>query len=215
GYTEAKYQAFVQTMKVTMRRGHAGSRWRFARENFEQLPNMMYLLSPKELMPHPLYRLYVAMREAVPRLPAPKTFVVVYFCEQPPDPESRVSLSTERDALGMPRISLHWRIDESVPATIRRMQTLLAHEVERTGIGRLEAGEGDPAYTDASHHMGTTRMSLDPREGVVDTNGKVHGVANLFVAGSSVFPCAGYANPTLTVVALTLRLAQHIRQLDT
>jgi choline dehydrogenase-like flavoprotein len=210
GYTEAKYQTFVQTMKVAMRRGHAGSRWKFARENFENLPNMMYLLSPKELMPHPLYRLYVAARDAIPRKPVPKTFVVVYFCEQPPTPDSRVTLSNERDALGVQRLRLDWRIGSEVGASIMRMQRLLAEGVARTGLGRVEPGEGEPAYTDASHHMGTTRMSVDPRHGVVDVNCKVHGVNNLYMAGSSVFPCAGHANPTLTIVALSLRLARHL-----
>ena len=68
-------------------------------------------------------------------------------------------------------------------------------------------------FTDASHHMGTTRMSRDLKQGIVDVNCKVHGVDNLFIAGSSVFPCAGYANPTITIVALTLRLAKHLQSL--
>ena len=62
-----------------------------------------------------------------------------------------------------------------------------------------------------AHHMGTTRMHDDPRQGVVDRNSKVHGVDNLYVAGSSVFPTSGAANPTLTLVALTLRLADHLK----
>jgi choline dehydrogenase-like flavoprotein len=72
----------------------------------------------------------------------------------------------------------------------------------------------EPCYTDASHHMGTTRMSEDPRSGVVDRNSRVHGVDNLYVAGSSVFPSAGHANPTLTIVALALRLAEHLRRIE-
>ncbi len=67
-------------------------------------------------------------------------------------------------------------------------------------------------FTDASHHMGTTRMNDDAREGVVDRNCRVHGLDNLFVGGSSVFATAGHANPTLTIVALTLRLAEHLKQ---
>jgi len=68
------------------------------------------------------------------------------------------------------------------------------------------------SYTDASHHIGTTRMSEHPRNGVVDANCKVHGVENLFIAGSSVFPTCGYANPTWSIVALALRLAEHLQQ---
>lgn len=210
GYTEAKYQSFVQTMKVVLRKGYAGSRWSFAKASVEQLPNMIYLLSPKELMPHPLYRAYVAARDAIPRKSGPRTFVVVYFCEQPPDPRSRVTLSDEKDALGLNRLKLHWHIGSSVTESMARMQALFASELERTGVGKLEPGEGEPRFTDASHHMGTTRMSLSPSEGVVDANLKAHGIDNLYIAGSSVFPCAGHANPTLTIVALSLRLAAHL-----
>ena len=61
-----------------------------------------------------------------------------------------------------------------------------------------------------SHHMGTTRMHESPRMGVTDANCRVHGLQNLYVAGSSLFPCAGHQNPTLTIVALALRLADHL-----
>jgi choline dehydrogenase-like flavoprotein len=97
---------------------------------------------------------------------------------------------------------------------VLRMQELLAGAVERSSLGRLEPGTGIPAFTDASHHMGTTRMSPSRQDGVVDTNCRVHGVRNLHLAGSSVFPCAGHANPTLTIVALALRLADTIRSGD-
>jgi len=212
GYTEAKYQSFVQTMKVVMRRGYSGSRWDFARANAAQLPTMIYLLSPKELMPHWFYRSYFAARELMPRKPEARSYVAVYFCEQPPDPQSRVTLSEQRDALGVNRIKLHWRIGPEVAESILRMQELLRIDVERNGVGQLEVASADKiAYTDASHHMGTTRMSAQPADGVVDTNCAVHGVENLYLAGSSVFPSAGHANPTLSIVALALRLAEHLR----
>jgi choline dehydrogenase-like flavoprotein len=149
----------------------------------------------------------------VPRRPAPQTYIVVYFCEQPPDPESRVTLSDNVDQLGMNRLKLHWRIGEPVVRSILRMQELLGRHLQATGVGRLEASTGEITFTDASHHMGTTRMSAQPSGGVVDGDCRVHGVANLFLAGSSVFPCAGYANPTITIVALTLRLARHLQSL--
>jgi choline dehydrogenase-like flavoprotein len=94
------------------------------------------------------------------------------------------------------------------------MQTLLAAELQSTGVGRLEPGEGEPEYTDASHHMGTTRMSARPADGVVDTNCRAHGIGNLYIAGSSVFPSAGHANPTLTIVALALRMAARLKALQ-
>ena len=213
GYAEAKYQSFIQTMKVVLRRGYAGSRWDFARSHMTRIPDMIYLLSPKELMPHLVYRSYVALRDAIPSRPAPRTYVAVYFCEQPPDPQSRVTLSEETDRLGVNKLKLHWRIGDPVRQSVFRMQELLGRELERTGVGRLEAGDGDPLFTDASHHMGTTRMSASQKDGVVDTDCRVHGVTNLYIAGSSVFPCAGHANPTLTIVALALRLAERLRAL--
>lgn len=211
GYAEARYQAMVQTAKVLLRRGHAGSRWDFKSMRVRDLPNMVYLLSPKELMPHFAYRAFIAAREALPRKPRPQTYIVVYFCEQPPDAASRVTLAADRDRLGVPKLKLHWRIDASVDDSVRRMQELLAQQLQRSGVGRLEPGSGELRYTDASHHMGTTRMSADPRLGVVDADCRVHGVSNLFMAGSSVFPCAGHANPTLSLVALALRLGRHLR----
>jgi choline dehydrogenase-like flavoprotein len=207
GYATNSYQATVQAMKVLLRKGHAGSRFDLERMRLRDLPEMIYLLSPKELMPHALYRAYVAARDRLPRPAAPSSFVVVYFCEQPPDPESRVRLSRDVDTLGVNRVELHWRIGPEVVESILRLQERLARRLETSGVGRLEASSGDVAFADASHHMGTTRMSLEPKDGVVDPNTKVHGIANLYVAGSSVFPCAGYANPTLTIVALALRLA--------
>ena len=141
GYAEAKYQSFIQTMKVVLRRGYAGSRWDFARSHVTKIPDMIYLLSPKELMPHFLYRAFVAARDAIPRRPAPKTFVAVYFCEQPPDPASRVTLSEETDRLGMNKLNLHWHLGDSVKQGVFRMQELLRQELERTGMGRLETSQ--------------------------------------------------------------------------
>ena len=134
--------------------------------------------------------------------------------EQAPDSESRVTLSDERDALGMRRARLHWRMQSIDIDSIRRTIELLGLELGRTGRGRVrhnidplaqwaEVGGGD-------HHMGTTRMSDVPTQGVVDRNCQVHGVGNLYVAGSSVFPTVGFANPTLTIVALALRLADYV-----
>ncbi len=212
GYAEASYQSVVQTMKVVLRRGHAGSRWDLARSRVAEIPEMIYLLSPKELMPHPLYRMYVALRDRLPRPRKPKTYVAVYFCEQPPNPSSRVALGNETDKLGLRKLRLDWRLDGTFRESLFRMQDLAAREFQRTGGGTWEPSLEEPTFTDASHHMGTTRMSADPREGVVDINCRLHGVQNLYIAGSSVFPCAGHANPTLTIVALAERLAAHLRQ---
>ena len=144
--------------------------------------------------------------------------------EQAPNPASRVTLSPERDALGMPRTRLDWRLGALDVRSVDVLVRTLGGELERLGLGRVEpaAWLSDPGggwRTDplisahpigGYHHMGTTRMCEDPRHGVTDGNTRVHGMANLFVAGSSLFPTSGWANPTLTIVALALRTADHI-----
>ncbi len=210
-YVESGYQSFVRTMKVLLRKGHAGSRWSVGRARLGYIPGMIYLLTPKELLPHAIYRWHTALRRALHPRPHGRSRVVVYFCEQPPDAASRVTLSPQRDALGMPRLVVDWRLGSEITRSILRLQELLREGLRRSGIGELEPAELDVRFSDASHHMGTTRMSGTPRKGVVDVDCRVHGVVNLYLGGSSVFPSGGHANPTLTIVGLALRLANHIR----
>ncbi len=212
-YAREQYDLAVQLAKRVLRRGHVGARLDWRGLLAARTPDLIYLLTPKEILPHPLYRLLWAVRAKLPRRPRPERLVLVHFCEQPPDPESRVMLSERRDALGVPLIRLNWRIQPEVVEGMRALETALAEALTRLGLGRLLPGEGEPRFTDASHHMGTTRMGTDPRRSVVDPFGRVHGVANLWVAGSSVFPSGGHANPTLTIVALALRLARHLARL--
>jgi choline dehydrogenase-like flavoprotein len=137
--------------------------------------------------------------------------------ESTPNPDSRVLLGSERDALGMRRVELDWRLTELDKHSSVRMMELLASEFGRTGLGRVridveEGADTWPADLEGGwHHMGTTRMSDDPTQGVVDRDGRVHGVDNLYVAGSSVFSTAGSGTPTMTIVALALRLTDHLR----
>ncbi|MBA2318851.1 MAG: GMC family oxidoreductase [Euzebyales bacterium] len=136
--------------------------------------------------------------------------------EQLPNPSSRVTLDRRKDRFGLSRAALCWRLSDLDRWSIRRSQDLLAAELRRCGIGTLQRPLGDedpPALFEGNkHHMGTTRMHDDPRRGVVDRDCRVHGLANLYVAGSSVFPTAGASNPTLTIVALALRLAEHVKR---
>jgi choline dehydrogenase-like flavoprotein len=138
--------------------------------------------------------------------------------EPTPLPESRVTLSHERDALGLRRARVDWRLGELEKRTIRRTQEILGEEMVRVGAGSVAVDapqEGQPwprTPTWCWHHMGTTRMHADPRRGVVDANCRVHGMSNLFIAGSSVFPTCGSDMPTITVVALALRLAAHLQE---
>lgn len=137
---------------------------------------------------------------------------------QLPNPDSRVLLGTERDPLGMPRVVVDWQVTANDKHAAYTATRLLGAELGRAAFGRLQSPLvdddsiwPDDMYGDA-HHMGTTRMHRDPAQGVVDENCQVHGVANLHVAGSSVFPTVGMANPTFTIVALAIRLADHLKQ---
>ncbi len=147
----------------------------------------------------------------------PPLFSTFYSCECPPDPASRVSLVAERDALGLRRAELDWRLPGDFAATMQRAHRLIGEELGRLGLGRLRINTAettqDPmsAIENGHHHMGTTRMHRDPKQGVVDADCRVHGKANLFIAGSSVFPTYSHDDPTMTIVALALRLADHLK----
>ena len=137
--------------------------------------------------------------------------------EQVPDPDSRVTLLGERDALGLPVARIDWRLSELERHTVRTFARRLALEIGRLGLGRAQLedwvaddSEPFPTHGNSSHHIGTTRMDPDPGFGVVDTDCRVHDVDNLYIAGSSVFPIGGAAHPTLNLVALALRLADHM-----
>ena len=141
--------------------------------------------------------------------------------EQAPNPESRVVLGEDIDALGMPFANLHWKLTELDQRSIRVFFEIVAREFGRTGVGRLQLLDwlidGDDSewphfLSGGFHHMGTTRMHEDPKQGVVDSNAKVHGIENLYVAGASTFPTSGAPNPTLTLVALSIRLSDHLKK---
>jgi choline dehydrogenase-like flavoprotein len=139
--------------------------------------------------------------------------------EQAPNPESRVTLSRERDALGVPRARLDWRLTSLDRRSFAAFYEVLGRELGKSGVGRVQmydwvlaGGASWPTNLSGGwHHMGTTRMHEDPKQGVVDANCRVHGVGNLYVAGPAVYPTAGAVNPTLTLVALTLRLSDHLK----
>jgi choline dehydrogenase-like flavoprotein len=136
--------------------------------------------------------------------------------EQAPNPDSRVTLGTRRDRFGLPVARVDWRPTPSDRASIRASQETVDAELRAAGLGHVELMLGDEhplALLEGNfHHLGATRMHTDPSLGVVDADCRVHGVGNLYVAGSSVFPTYGCSNPTLTVVALALRLADHLKK---
>jgi choline dehydrogenase-like flavoprotein len=139
--------------------------------------------------------------------------------EQAPNRDSRVLLSRERDSLGSNKARVEWRLTELERRTVEVMARTVDAEFRRLGLAQSDVpewlfepdGDWTQRFGDSYHHIGTTRMADDPRHGVVDRDCQLHGVAALYLGGSSVFPTSGYANPTLTIVALSLRLADHLK----
>lgn len=138
--------------------------------------------------------------------------------EQLPNADSRIQLGKELDVFGLRKVVVDWQLTAEDKRGMATSHRLLEADLVRGGFGRLQStvpedeSEWPSEMHGDQHHMGTTRMQRDPRLGVVDENCRVHGVANLYVAGSSVFPTGGTFNPTLTIVALALRLADHIKE---
>jgi len=152
----------------------------------------------------------LARRPAVPSLGVD---VDGYF-EQAPNPDSRITLGSETDALGQRKAQIDWRLTPLDWHTYRTAARIFGDELARVAHGRFvpaawlsDQSNAIAGLSGTAHHMGTTRMSADPRKGVVDLDSRVHGMDNLYVAGSSVFPTGGWAFPTYTIVAMSLRLA--------
>jgi len=150
--------------------------------------------------------------------PKANLFSLDFHAEQQPNPSSRVTLEESTDALGMPQISIDWRYTAGDVETLAKSMALLAADFRQSGVGDLRY---DPASLEeemtrygayGGHHIGTARMGSDPRTSVVDADCRLHDVPNLYVAGAAVFPTSGQANPTLTLVALALRLAGELRR---
>jgi choline dehydrogenase-like flavoprotein len=148
--------------------------------------------------------------------PAGSVLALRAQAEQAPNPDSRVTLGTRRDRFGLPVAQVDWRPTAADRASIRASQKAVDTALRAAGLGHVEFMLGDeqpPALLEGNfHHLGATRMHADPAMGVVDPDCRVHGVSNLYIAGSSVFPTYGCSNPTLTAVALALRLSDHLKK---
>jgi len=145
---------------------------------------------------------------------------LIGFFEQAPNPDSRITLGTEVDALGRRKVCVDWRLTSLDRHTYRTAAMLFGSELAGACGGTFQldpwlSGDSDatPQVHGTAHHLGTTRMSDNPQQGVVDRHCRVHGIDNLHIAGSSVFPTGGWAFPTFTIVALSLRLAENLRAL--
>jgi choline dehydrogenase-like flavoprotein len=144
-----------------------------------------------------------------------RALVIGCRAEQSPNPNSRIVLDHEKDAFGVNKVRVDWRLTQQDEESLRRARQILDNEWNFPGKDTHKGRAADEHATEitaAAHHMGTTRMHRDPKLGVVDETCRVHGIRNLYIAGSSVFPTTGWAPPTLTVIALALRLADSLKQ---
>ncbi len=147
-------------------------------------------------------------------------FTMDTMVEQTPNPASRVTLAEERDVFGQRRVRLDWQIEQKTEDNLWRCFEIIGAALGQAGVGRLRSWRehavrlwGKERLNYGFHHMGTTRMHQNASRGVVDADCRVHGLKNLYVAGSSVFPTGGHVPPTLTIVALAIRLADHLKRI--
>lgn len=189
----------------------------FGRQSERHLKDVLAAVSNPRLLLEGFYRRAFQGRNVSHKI---DRLVVDCIVEQVPDPDSRITLSERSDEHGVPLPRLHWKISELERRTVAELARTFYGEMHRIGLPEpekpewLRDGSLDAIpFADAAHPTGTTRMSDDASKGVVDADCKVHGVEGLFVAGSSVFPTASHANPTLMVAALSVRLADTLKKL--
>jgi choline dehydrogenase-like flavoprotein len=178
----------------------------------------------KNILKHPDELLKAAHRYFITNQPVQDTSVPAYLgigIEQQPNPNSHVYLGDEMDALGMRRICLDWQLTDADRLTMQVFTRVVAQEFERLDIGTInlhnfylpEMLDDLAGYVgDAAHHIGTARMCNNPTQGVVDSNCRVHNIDNLYIGSGAVFPTGGASNPTLTIIALCLRIADQLKQ---
>lgn len=146
-------------------------------------------------------------------------FTLEIHSEQYPNPNSRIALLTEKDTLGMPKVKIDWQYLPEDIDSVKKSLDVFVEEFQKSGIGTFEY---DPEQLEedltrfgayGGHHIGTAKMGTTPETSVVDADCKVHHVDNLFIASSAVFPTSSQANPTLTITAISLRLADHLAKI--
>jgi choline dehydrogenase-like flavoprotein len=180
-------------------------------KNLSQLPEIIYLLSPSEIFPHWFTFINYEIGKFFRRSPICTSLVVSHHLEQLPDKDSRICLRNELNLIGINKININWKINSIDVESAEFLEWHVINQLISTGwISRETQKSTLDIFRDASHHMGTTRMSSNYEDGVVDLNCKIHENRNLFVIGSSVFPVSAHANPTYTIGAISLRLAEYL-----
>ena len=143
-------------------------------------------------------------------------YLLVNASETSPNPESQVTLTSRRDKFDRNTVSVDWRLNSTDLESLTRTYEVLGQQCGLARLGRVlsdVAGKIERGkYWSQHHHIGTTRMHNDPRRGVVDATCRVHSVTNLYIGGSSVFPTSGSGTPTLSIIALAVRLADHVKE---
>jgi choline dehydrogenase-like flavoprotein len=226
GHRSALFSAvyLVKTFEAVIRRpSHAGQLLRSEREAIGGHWRAFVTGFPSAVPE--LYRTVVGRYVGSRRLPAVlpgdglDSYHLQFQAEQVPNAEARVTLSEERDSLGMRRLVVAARATAQDIDSVVESHRVLDERLRRSGLGRLEYDEDSlraalrhstSQVNSGAHHLGTTRMSDDPGRGVVDAACRVHEVGNLYAVGGSVFPTSSHANPTLTIIALALRLGDHL-----
>jgi len=190
----------------------------------ERILNAAYTIRQRNSKLDPMTKSVADLARAMDGITSPVPSAVSWlygFHEQAPNPDSRLYLGDDKDTLGMPRLTLDWQVNALDRHSLKSTLHLFAKALGVTGKGRGLIEEwvaADEPWTRGqffshAHHMGTTRMHDDPTLGVTDKNCKIHGVDNLFIASCSVFPTGGWANPTLSIVAFAVRIADHIKEI--
>lgn len=223
-----KWQREHQTLNVSM-----GTMFAQEDSTLQDVKDVYLALRQRQLSLGLLPKLFRAMRHpssvVIPayhfavkgRTFAPAARIrIAVTSEQEPNPESRILLADTTDALGMSRVDVRWRLTDLTLHTIRQFAQTLCQQFRSAGVGEIalepwvleDSSEWTNHVTDQYHHIGTARMHDSPSYGVVDQNCQVHGVSNLYIGSSAVFPTSGHSNPTLTIIALCIRLADRLKK---